>query len=160
MRINILTLGLICLFLILFPYCKSKTPITPETPAATTTTTTTTTLPAVVQPGEWTANTDFGVLDFTVSSDSNYITEVKFTWSNWRCGGVVKSGSVSISKSPGCPISNRSFEFEDTFYSGNEQWTIIGTFSEEAPYALCQNRFQIARTNNQIFGGTPIQLLI
>ena len=29
------------------------------------------------------------------------------------------------------------------------------TLSEEPPYALCQNRFQIARTNNQIFGGTP-----
>lgn len=122
------------IFVIFSQHCKNS-PTAPEIPAVQT-----------VKTGEWTATADFGTFDIIVSSGSNFITKITFNFASWTCGPVNKSGVVSVSTSPGWPISNRSFEIAIDFNS-NEKLTIKGTFSD--------NGVQVSGTwNSTIYGST------
>lgn len=102
----------------------------------TTKTCTITVTAAPVKAGEWTATSDFGSFDFIVSSGSNYITKITYKFASWSCGGVTISGTIIISKSPGWPISNRSFEIENYLDPNRKmQLTIKGTFSDSGVQA-------------------------
>jgi hypothetical protein len=77
--------------------------------------------------GTWAATTDFGGLEFVVSSDSKTITEIKYTFSGWKG----KSGSIKIGNSSGWQISSRQFEIKNDLDPDplrTETWTIKGTF--------------------------------
>lgn len=77
--------------------------------------------------GTWAASTDFGGLEFVVSSDSKSITEIKYTFSGWKG----KNGSIKVSNSSGWEISDHKFEIKNDLDPDPlraESWTIKGTF--------------------------------
>ena len=79
---------------------------------------------------EWTADTDFGGLDFTVSPTGNSIIKITLKFSNWKG----RSGSIGVTNPSGWTISNRSFDIDIDLSdpldpSDKEEWTIKGTFS-------------------------------
>jgi hypothetical protein len=115
-KIKISVFLAVCLCLCLAT-CKSPASSTPVYPP---------------KPGDWTASTAFGTLDFTVNSASTYITKFTITYNNWKG----RSGSVIVSQDPGWAISGRTFKIEDTL-SGYipEQWTIDGTFESSGDKA-------------------------
>jgi len=123
MRKKILALGIIYLLLVFFPCCK-KSPTSPDLDDVINAITT----------GEWTATAGFGSFNFTVSSDRNYITEIVYNFSSWTCGPVTTSGTVTVSSTPGWPISNRSFEIE-RYVHDNVLLTINGTFADSGSQA-------------------------
>ena len=87
-----------------------------------------------VQPlkaGNWTSTTDFGEFDFIVKSGGEEITELKYIFSGWTCGPVTISGTITSTRTPGWPITDRTFTIErDLDIHGNETMTIQGTFSD------------------------------
>jgi len=81
--------------------------------------------------GDWRVLTDFGEFVFTVNIDGTHITKIIYTFSSWTCGPVTLSGTISIEKEPGWPISERQFTIENTLdVPGDQTMTINGTFSE------------------------------
>ncbi len=81
------------------------------------------------QSGDWTCQTDFGELVFTVNPNGTHITKLIITFSSFTCGGVTQSGTITISTSPGWPISNNQFNIEVDINYPNISMTITGTFS-------------------------------
>jgi hypothetical protein len=85
--------------------------------------------------GDWKAPADFGEMVFTVDSAGTRINKITFTFSNWKCGSVTHvSGSITIIKGGGLPISNRQFTLQASL-SSNEQMTVNGTFNETGDQA-------------------------
>jgi len=87
--------------------------------------------------GEWNVTTDFGSFLFTVNTAGTYITEIAITHSNWSCGGVTLSGTVSVSSDPGWPITNQQFSIEKSLdpFGSNQELSITGTFSDDGEHA-------------------------
>ncbi len=116
MRAKIFAWGIICLLLIFFPCCK-KTPTSADDVQNPITT------------GDWTTTAGFGNFDFTVNSARSHITQIVYRFSNWTCGPVTTSGTVTVSSDPGWAISERSFEIEREVHD-NVLLTINGTFAD------------------------------
>lgn len=79
---------------------------------------------------EWTADTNFGGLDFTVSPTGNSITKITLRFLNWKG----RSGSIGVTNPSGWTIFNKSFDIDIDLSdpldpSDKEEWTIKGTFS-------------------------------
>jgi len=81
------------------------------------------------KPGTWTSTTAFGVFEFTVNSQSTYITSFKRTFSNWRG----RSGSILTSREPGWAITDRKFNISTVTFG--ETWSFSGTFTESGDKA-------------------------
>ena len=86
-----------------------------------------------VTTGKWIATApNFGTIDFIVDAQAAYITEVKYNFSSWACGGVVHNGSITISSTPGWAITNNKFTINtsiDPF--SNDNIKVIGTFGSD-----------------------------
>lgn len=103
-----------------------------------------------IVPGEWTATTDFGWIDFWVNFEGTYVTKIKFNFTGW----MGRSGSITVSRTPGWEISDRQFEISrdlnpDPFII--EMWTVKGTFS----YCSDQASDQATGTWDVVIYGTP-----
>jgi hypothetical protein len=112
---------LIWLVPVLLLSCSSN-PTTPEGNGGSGTT------EAAPKSGTWTAATDFGKLEFVVSSDGRSITEIKYTFSGWKG----KSGSIKISNNTSWSIASRKFEIKNDLDPDplrTENWTVTGTFA-------------------------------
>ena len=76
--------------------------------------------------GEWKVATEFGEFVFTVNIDGTSITKLVTTYSDWTCGSVTKSGTITI-------WANWSISFNQ-FTIGysypNDEMTIDGTFNQ------------------------------
>ena len=82
-----------------------------------------------IVPGTWTVATGFGTLEFVVDSSSTGITKVSYHFSDFSCGGIPFSGTLSVSKTtPPWPLSDRQFAIETFLTPGVSQMTISGTF--------------------------------
>jgi hypothetical protein len=79
------------------------------------------------QSGIWSATTGVGFsFELTVSSGGNEITEIEYFWSGLSCGGVIHlGGTTAIERTPGWPISDRTFAILPT-----DLPHINGTFNE------------------------------
>jgi len=81
--------------------------------------------------GDWRVPTDFGEFVFTVNADGSQITKFIITFSDWTCGGVKQSGTITITRFPAWPISNGQFTLETSIGpSGNVKITINGAFNQ------------------------------
>lgn len=81
-----------------------------------------------IEPGEWHGSTTGMALDFTVSPDAQYVTQLKYTFSGLKCGGAeLVSGSVIVSRTPGYEITNRQFVIAPT---GDQVPDITGSFGD------------------------------
>jgi len=81
--------------------------------------------------GDWTIPTDFGQLVITVSCQGTCISNIVESFSNFSCGGVTVSGSVSVSRALGWSITNNQFTIENNLDGvGNQKIKIEGTFNE------------------------------
>jgi len=122
---NSLKLGSLLILLFLLLFCKSS-PTSPDANQEE----------SIKNPksGYWTSVTDFGGLEYTVSTDSKYITNIKYTFSNWNG----RSGSISLSSNPGWAITERKFEIKndlDPDVFKKEEWLINGTFANNGEVA-------------------------
>jgi len=79
--------------------------------------------------GDWTVITDFGQFVLTVNPNGTYITKISYTFSSWTIGSITRSGTVTISTSPGWPITVNKFTIVNSFVT-NEKMTIIGEFNQ------------------------------
>ncbi|MFC1682902.1 T9SS type A sorting domain-containing protein [Candidatus Zixiibacteriota bacterium] len=81
--------------------------------------------------GDWEVPTDFGEFVFTVNPAGTYIIKNTYNFSDWTCGSVTFSGTISIQSQPGWPITDYQFTIQNYFDpSRNEKMTINGAFSE------------------------------
>ena len=81
--------------------------------------------------GDWTVTTDFGQLVLTVNSDGTYITKIGYTFSSWTIGSVTRSGTVTISTSPGWSITDNKFTINNNLDPwGDQKMTINGEFNQ------------------------------
>jgi hypothetical protein len=70
---------------------------------------------APIATGQWTGSTTGMALEFNVSADARYVTQMKYTFSGLTCGGAtLVSGSVIRSTTPGWEITNRQFSIPAT----------------------------------------------
>ena len=122
----------LCLYLIA---CKS-----PTNPSDSTT--------SVFLPksGEWTSAISIGRFDFTVSSDSTGIPKILVYFSK-------TSGSVSTTREPPWPITNRGFKIETTF--SGAQWTFEGTFADSGDKASGTWKFVAVNTESGSWQASP-----
>jgi uncharacterized protein YjdB len=93
---------------------------------------------APIVPGEWHGATTGMALDFPVSTNADYVTQMKYTFSGLKCGGAeLVSGSVTVSTTPGWAITNRQFVIassSDNYPSiastfGDNGTTVTGTWT-------------------------------
>lgn len=101
-----------------------------------------------IQPGEWTATAGFGGFDFAVNKAGTYVTEIVLKFSGWHCGGVTRSGTITISRTPGWDVADRNFKFEsdlDPSPFSKELMTIEGDFNESGIQASGTWRAEMSR---------------
>jgi uncharacterized protein (TIGR02145 family) len=80
-------------------------------------------------PGDWTFNTDFGTLVFTVDPSSTSITKMAYNFSNFQCGPIIFSGTVTITSTPAWQITDGYFLIVNKIdISGNQVMTVAGTY--------------------------------
>jgi hypothetical protein len=84
--------------------------------------------------GRWSATANFGGFEMVVNEEETYITELTYKFSDFRCGGLIQSGNITISSTPGWPITNLAFNISrdldpDPFEERN--FTISGSFSAD-----------------------------
>jgi hypothetical protein len=98
----------------------TSTPI-PPTP--------TTTAPASRTPagGDWVSSTDWGKLVLTVDSTGTSITKVSYQFSNFKCGPVSNSGTITSSGGNN-PIINGKFTLKVTMSGSQQDMTVNGEF--------------------------------
>ncbi len=78
--------------------------------------------------GVWTAQGGQGfAFTFTVADGGTTITEIAFDWSDWTCGGAMRSGAIIVSKDPGWAVSSSSIDISTTAGPG-ESIEIAGAF--------------------------------
>lgn len=86
--------------------------------------------------GDWTAQTDFGELMFTVNTNGTHIPTLRITYSSFSCiAGITMSGTITFSTPTGWPISNNQFDIKLWIDYPNESMTITGMFSETGTQA-------------------------
>ena len=79
--------------------------------------------------GDWTINTDFGKLVFTVDGSGLTISKMDYLFSSFKCGPVTVSGGITISQTPPWPITNGDFLIANRLdTNGNQIMTISGTY--------------------------------
>ncbi len=59
--------------------------------------------------GDWSAQTDFGKIAFTVSPDGTAVSVMSVKMSNWTCGGDTLTTSLQVSNEPPWAISDGQF---------------------------------------------------
>jgi len=92
--------------------------------------------PAPPKPGEWTANTEFGELGFTVNPDSTGIAKVSFDFAEFKCGNVQMSGGMSIESETLWSITDAQFTI-DTSLGPMTPWDVViqGEFDQAGTHA-------------------------
>jgi len=93
---------------------------------------------ALPMSGEWSASAEFGELEFTVNNSGTCISKISYHFSNWTCGSITRSGTVSVytSKVEGLgPITNGQFTIKTDIGgwwdpSPSYSMTISGKFDE------------------------------
>ena len=98
--------------------------------------------PKLPQPGEWTASVEFGEFVLTVDPSGTGISKISYNFAAFECGGIRRSGGVSIGKpslwliTDGQFIINSSLdpwdmviqgEFDETGTHASGTWEITGT---------------------------------
>jgi hypothetical protein len=78
--------------------------------------------------GTWNGTADFGSFTFDVNDAGTGITAVSLDYSNYTCGGVTRSGGMSISYSSAVPITNNAFTLHGISNS-NSSLTLTGKFT-------------------------------
>jgi hypothetical protein len=85
-----------------------------------------TTEPQPIASGTWTGSTTGMSLEFTVDAGGGTISEIVYTFSGFQCGGTtINSGSITSSRDPAWPITNRQFEITR---SSDPTIDVAGTF--------------------------------
>ncbi|MFC1778438.1 hypothetical protein ACFL3I_14060, partial [Pseudomonadota bacterium] len=80
-------------------------------------------------PGTWDGTADFGTFELVVNTNGSGIEKINYSFLNWTCGPVTKSGSPSATQDPAWPISDDEFSFTNYLDPGNnEEITISGLF--------------------------------
>lgn len=110
--------------------------------------------------GLWTGTSDFGEIEFEVSSDGNYIEKLKIIFVDFSCGIVAStSGSITFSKSPGWSISDGEFsmhvtlsqtqnrEMDITGFFGNGGTDATGTYTADYDGTICQGAWEADSAN-------------
>lgn len=59
--------------------------------------------------GDWSAQTDFGKIAFTVNPDGTVVSVMAVKMSNWTCGGDTLTTSLQVSADPPWSISDGQF---------------------------------------------------
>jgi len=83
----------------------------------------------VPQPGDWNAVAGFGTFALTVDSSSAAITQIAYTFQSWQCGGVTRSGGVTVTPGSGWPITDGQFSFQNDLSAIHLSMTIQGSFT-------------------------------
>ena len=79
--------------------------------------------------GTWDGTAEFGTFELDVNTSGSGIERINYSFSNWTCGPITKSGGLSITHDPAWPISDDEFSFTNYFDPGkNEEMTISGVF--------------------------------
>ena len=143
MRRTQILIGVLLILVVLIAGACAPTPAPAPTPVPTpmptpevtpAPTPTPTPAPTLAKSGEWTASTEFGEFVFTVESGGKYLTKILFRFSEYKCGGVTSSGTVSVEKIvSGWPISSSRVTV-DTYV---RPWDIAiqGKFDETGTHA-------------------------
>ena len=92
--------------------------------------------PVPPKPGEWAASTEFGELGFTVNPDGRGIAKVSFDFAEFKCGGIERSGGMSIAHETPWPITDGQFTV-DTTIGPTVTWDIViqGEFDKAGTHA-------------------------
>lgn len=98
------------------------------------------------KPGEWTSAISIGRFDFTVNPDSTGLSKILVFFSS-------NSGSVSSSREPHWPITNRSFKIETSF--AGAQWTFEGTFADGGDKASGTWKFVASNSQSGSWQAVP-----
>lgn len=80
-------------------------------------------------PGVWQGSAGFGRLELTVNSQGSAITRIVHTFQNFRCGGVSRSGTITVSSPSGWEIVDGHFTIHNDWSAINLEMTVEGTFS-------------------------------
>jgi hypothetical protein len=83
----------------------------------------------VPQPGVWNATAGFGTFGLTVNSSSTAITQIAYHFQSWQCGGVTRSGGVTVTPGSGWPITDGQFSFQNDLSAIHLSMTIQGSFT-------------------------------
>ncbi len=78
--------------------------------------------------GDWKVPTEFGEFVFTVNVDGTNITKLVTTYTDWQCGSVIKSGTITTQTEPPWSISDDQFTIGYSY--PNDTMTINGTFNQ------------------------------
>jgi len=90
-----------------------------------------------LQSGKWTGSSEFGRLEFILNPDSTAITKIKYEFSNFTCGPSTISGTISVSRDPGWPVSEGGFTIENILDrpQDNMKMIIEGAFDDTGQQA-------------------------
>ena len=80
----------------------------------------------------WSGPAGFGTFEFITDNDLTEISQLKYIFSDFSCGGVTRNGTITVSLS--IPISNKQFSRTVTF-SPDFKMTITGGFSISGDFA-------------------------
>jgi len=85
------------------------------------------------QPGEWTVSVDFGEFVLTIDPTSAGISKISYNFVEFECGGIRRSGGVSIGKPSLWFITDNQF----TINNSMEPWDMViqGEFDENGTNA-------------------------
>lgn len=76
--------------------------------------------------GDWKVPTEFGEFVFTVDSYGTHITKLAITYSDWMCGFVTVSGTITIWGNWSISFNQFTIGYSDP----NDEMTINGTFNQ------------------------------
>ncbi len=79
--------------------------------------------------GTWTGPAGFGQLSFVVNSTGTGISEIKYTFIEFRCGPVIRNGNIRVIAGTPWPITDNQFTIEKTL-DPNFEMTVSGTFDQ------------------------------
>jgi hypothetical protein len=82
--------------------------------------------------GKWAGPSNFGRLEFNVGNNGKEIDQIKFVFSDFSCGEIVRNGTITNTVS--ILILKNQFSYTTTF-SPDFEMTIIGQFYDSGDFA-------------------------
>lgn len=76
--------------------------------------------------GDWTVPTEFGEFVFTVNVGGTHVTKLAVTYSDWTCGFVTVSGTITLWANWSISFNQFTIGYSDP----NDEMTINGTFNQ------------------------------
>ena len=89
-----------------------------------------------IRSGQWSGNSEFGEVEFEVTSDSTGIESLKVIFSDYTCGTITHGGSITLTFNPADDINNRNIDIDITLggFQSNDYIAIEGTFESSGDY--------------------------